>query len=505
MKKLHKYVNILLIVFFAALILVRLFIKLDAIGLMDFDESKHASEAYEMFKRNAWIAHTYYWEIDYFNSKPPLYYWLTNIMFRLFGVSMVNFKLPSVISGAVLCGVMSAFLVKLQNKRFGKKFLVLISVVLFLAGYLTMDTVYDFHGFRAGNFDGVYTLFALCAMVFVVKAREDNKYLIPMGAFLALAFLSKGFNLSSFVFCAICSVPFLAKEKRIKYILYSILTAILVVLPWAALRFRFDGLEFFYHMLFGEAEDKVVGGSLLYFREFPKLLTFRLLLYGLIFYLVAVAIREKNVKGWLLALLSDLKEYALLWIWFWIPILFYSWAGSCSEWYIYSSHVIAALLFAIYFTIGVDALSESKQALKVAASVVACLLLVVAARDGLKEIAWENQYAGTGGGPAYPFRTDMRTIKELYGDEYQGSYAYIMDVSRYSKEDTKDEFFYDLTAYAEFECDWHVMKGGIDAWENAEEGILVINKDILDQYIDRLAGHVIIHDDGYIYFIHDMY
>ncbi len=56
MKKLHKYANILLIVFFAVLILIRLFIKLDAIGLMEFDEAKHASEAYEMFKRKAWIA-----------------------------------------------------------------------------------------------------------------------------------------------------------------------------------------------------------------------------------------------------------------------------------------------------------------------------------------------------------------------------------------------------------------------------------------------------------------
>lgn len=505
MKKLHKYVNILLIVFFAALILVRLFMKLDAIGLMDFDESKHASEAYEMFKRNAWIAHTYYWEIDYFNSKPPLYYWLTNIMFRLFGVSMVNFKLPSVISGAVLCVVMSVFLVKLQNKRFDKKFLVLISLPLFLAAYLSMDLVFDFHGFRAGNFDGVYTLFVLCALVCIVKAREDNKYLIPMGAFLGLAFLSKGFNLSSFVFCCLFSIPFLAKEKRVKYILYSILTATLVVLPWAALRFRFDGLEFFYHMIFSEAEDKVVGGSLEYFRMMHTYLTFRLFFYGLIFYLVAIAIKEKSFKGWLKALLSDLKEYAILWIWFWVPILFYTWAGVCNDWYIYSSYVILSLLLAIYFTIGVEALSESGKVVRGLANVVGCVLLIIAAHNGITEIMWENEHAGTGGGPAYPYRSDMRTIKEMYGDQYQGSYVYMEDVSRYDPNTVKHEMFYDIIAYSEFECDWHAMKGGIDAWENAEDGILVINKNILDQFIDRLAGHVIIHDDGYIYFIHDMY
>lgn len=505
MKKLLKYSNIILIAFFAVLILFRLFIRLDAIGLTDFDESKHASEAYEMFKRNAWIAHTYQWEIDYFNSKPPLYYWLTNIMFRLFGVSIVTFKLPSAISGAVLCGVLSTFLYRLQAKRFDKKILALIAIPLFMASFLTMDSVYNFHGFRAGNFDGVYTLFALCAMIFVFKARQDNRYLIPMGAFLGLAFLSKGFNLTSFVFCSICSVPFLAKEKRVKYILYSILTAILVVLPWAALRFRFDGLEFFYHMLFSEAEDKVIGASLQYFRTLPHLLVFRLLFYGLIFYIVAIAVRESNLKGLLKALLSDLREYALLWVWMWVPVLFYSWAGSCSDWYIYSAHVIAALMFAIYFTLGLDALSNSSSSVKVISFLLACLLMAIAAKDGIYQILWFHENAGTGGGPAYPFRSDMQEIKEKYGDEYIGSYAYIMDVSRYSSEDTKDEFFFDLTGYAEYECDWHVMKGGIDAWENAEDGILVVNKDILDQYIDRLAGHVIIHDNGYIYFIHDMY
>ena len=162
-------------------------------------------------------------------------------------------------------------------------------------------------------------------------------------------------------------------------------------------------------------------------------------------------------------------------------------------------------MFAIYFTLGLDALSNSSSSVKVISFLLAYLLMAIAAKDGIYQILWFHENAGTGGGPDYPFRSDMQEIKEKYGDEYIGSYAYIMDVSRYSSEDTKDEFFFDLTGYAEYECDWHVMKGGIDAWENAEEGIMVINKDILDQYIDRLAGHVIIHDNGYIYFIHDMY
>ncbi len=508
MKKLHKYVTIVLIVFFAVLILLRLFDKIDAIGMMDFDESKHAVEAYEMFSRKAWIAHTYYWEIDYMNSKPPLYYWLTNIFFSLFGVSIVNFKLPSAISGLILCVILSVFLYKTEKKRFATGILPLVSVPLFLAGYLAMDGAYDFHGFRAGNFDGVYTLFLLVALIFAIRAREDNRNLIPMGAFMGLAFLAKGFNTTSIVFCAICSIPFLAKEKRIKYILYSILTAIIVVLPWAALRFKFDGTQLFYHKLFSEAEDKLIGGSFGYFWLMVDMPVFWLLVCGLVFYLIATAISERSIKGFFSALLTDLKENALFWIWFWVPIVFYSWAGTCNDWYIYSSFVLAALLFAIYFIAGVDALSKVERGntiLLVVSNLVACILLIFTATYEIGQIKWWHQNAGMGGGPAYPFWSDMREIKEKYGDEYQGSYVFMEDISRYNGKSIKHELFYDILAYAEYEGDWRGVKGGIDAWENAEEGILVINKDIADQFMDRLAGHVIIHDNGYLYFIHDFY
>ena len=114
-----------------------MFIKLDAVGITDYDEGKHAAEAYEMFHRDAWIAHTYYWEIDYFNSKPPLYYWLTNIFFKVFGVSMVSFKLPSVIAGALLCGIMALFLYRLQKKRFEGNVLALLAIPLFMASFIT--------------------------------------------------------------------------------------------------------------------------------------------------------------------------------------------------------------------------------------------------------------------------------------------------------------------------------------------------------------------------------
>ncbi len=505
MKKLYQFTNIILIVFFAALILARLFMTLEAIGIVDTDEAKHAAEAYEMYKRHAWIVHTYYWETDYMNSKPPLYYWLTNIFFSIFGVSIGVSKLPSAVAGAILCGVLSVFTYKLLSKRFEKKLLALISVLLFMACYLTMDNVFDYHGFRSTNFDAVYALFVLTGMVFFFKAREDNKYLIPVGLCFGLAFLSKGFNLTSIVLCAVISIPFLAKKDRIKYILYSVLTATLVVLPWAVLRFLFDGTAFFYQGFFGEADDKVKGWSFEYFQAIPGIITFRLLFFGILFYLIAVIVKEKSLKGALDTLWADLKEYALLWVWMIVPLLFYSWAGSCADWYIYTSYIIAALLFAIYVSNGVIALSESGSIAIVIANIVVIAFIVVCAKIGITEIVWWSGHSGTGGGLSYQFRGDLKEIREKYGDDYLGSDVYMEDFSRYDPQAISDELFYDMVAYSEYEYDWHAMKGGIDAWENAEDGIIVINKDLFDQYIDRLMGHVIIEDNGYLYFTHDMY
>lgn len=504
MKKAYKYINYFLIVFFAILVLIRLFYNLGAYGVTDLDEGKHAAEAYEMFRRNAWVAHTYYWEIDYMNSKPPLYYWLTNICFRLFGVNFTSFKLPSAIAAALTCAILCVFIYKDSRKNFSNELLPISAVTLFLGAFLSMDYLFDNHMFRAGNFDSVYCLFMFAGIICIIKARENNKFLIPMGAFAGLAFLAKGFNATTIVLSAICCIPFLAKEKRIKYILFSVITATLVVLPWAVLRFRFDGTEFFYYMFFGEAEDKIVGASLEYFLWMPTIITFRLLVYGLVFYLVALGIKTKSIKEYFCNLLSDLKDNAILWIWFWVPILFYSWAGYCNKWYIYSSCILAAVLFAVLVVKGAQALSETKVYLRAIASVFACFFIIYMTVDTFYQLSY-YPLAGTGGGPSLQFWGDLKEIEEKYGDEYQGSYVYIEDIDRLDDVSNRKDMFYDILPYAEIESDWYGIKGGIDAWENAEEGILVVNKELFEKYSDRLIGHVIINDNGYLYFTHDMY
>ena len=87
-----------------------------------------------------------------------------------------------------------------------------------------------------------------------------------------------------------------------------------MVLPWAVLRFRFDGTEFFYNMFFTEAEDKVIGAPWGYFQWISTILTFRLLVYGILFYLVALGIKAQSVKEFLADAKTDLRKHAILWV-----------------------------------------------------------------------------------------------------------------------------------------------------------------------------------------------
>ena len=504
-----RFIFILAIAAFLVLIGFRLFDKLDELGIADFDEAYHAVNAYEMFKDNRWIVNTYGGEVDYFNSKPPMGLWPSLILFHIFGTSMYLFKLPGAISGALVCLILSIFLFLLQKNRYKNEYglsgnVPYITVMLFTAAFLAMDMLFDYHLFRTGNFDALYTLFLMLGMVCIHLSRKDARFLIPFGIFTSCAFQTKSFNAVIAILAAICCYPFLEKGKRLKYTFGSIIAAVIAVLPWAVKRFMFDGTRFFHAMLFTEAEDKVRGLTLEFIRLVSGELVFQIL-FAVILVNGAVYFAYKKSTGNVKEdLLSNLNRNAVLWIWFLVPIVFYSIAGAPNEWYIYSSYIMAAILIAVYGGDVIAKLSAGKIPAKAAGALITIGIVAVCLADGLYALSYYDQ-AGQGGGPAYPFRADMRALKEEYGDTYRGANIYMQDVSRYNKKNEADYLFFDLAAYAMYEYDLVFQPGGIEAWMQDEDGIFVLNKNLWDKYSGQLTGYVVLHDDGYLYFSHDRY
>src|SRR4030043_2456963 len=77
------------------------FFRLGSVTLFDVDEAVFAEATREMVESGRWITPTYNGENRY--DKPILFYWLMAFLFKIFGVNEFAARLPSAVSGVLLC------------------------------------------------------------------------------------------------------------------------------------------------------------------------------------------------------------------------------------------------------------------------------------------------------------------------------------------------------------------------------------------------------------------
>jgi len=95
-----------------------------------------------------WIGHTFRGELDYYNTKPPLNFWLIAVSFKLFGVSLISLRLASVIAALATVSVLMWWV----RRRVGE------ANALF--GGLVLSTMFAFfyvHACRTANTDALNT------------------------------------------------------------------------------------------------------------------------------------------------------------------------------------------------------------------------------------------------------------------------------------------------------------------------------------------------------------
>lgn len=64
--------------------------------LTDWDEARHAINAYEMVQSGDYVVHTYLGETDLWNLKPPLSYWMIALGYKIFGYNALAIRAYSV-------------------------------------------------------------------------------------------------------------------------------------------------------------------------------------------------------------------------------------------------------------------------------------------------------------------------------------------------------------------------------------------------------------------------
>jgi 4-amino-4-deoxy-L-arabinose transferase-like glycosyltransferase len=228
----------------AGVLLLALFnvsFRLNRESVQEWDESLYATSAFEMVQSGQWVAHTFRGEIDYYNTKPPLNFWLIALSFKAFGVSLVSLRLASAI--ATWCTV--AVLLWWARRCLG------VTVSLFAGLVLsTMFAFYYVHAGRTANTDAVNTLLIVLTVVTLWEAREARWRLLWLGPILAAVFLLRG--MAVLMPLAIVAV-YLAwsrqlRRDRLGPVLGALVLFGIPVGAWLVARWHVDGWRFLQHL-----------------------------------------------------------------------------------------------------------------------------------------------------------------------------------------------------------------------------------------------------------------
>lgn len=213
--------------------------------LTNWDEAWHADMARNMVKTGNLI--TPIWNGKPFFDKPPLYFWLTALAFKLFNVSEFSARFFSALSGLGTVLVMYLLARLLFNSTTALLSLVVLSSTI---GFL--------YRARTGNLDLLLTFWILLSILSFYKGYmgRGNGWFWMMGVSIGLGFLTKGMVL--FVFPAL-AILYLLVKKEYKVVasppfIGGILLGIVISLSWALISFLVNGREFLHQFFLNQTE-----------------------------------------------------------------------------------------------------------------------------------------------------------------------------------------------------------------------------------------------------------
>jgi 4-amino-4-deoxy-L-arabinose transferase-like glycosyltransferase len=224
----------------AGVLLLALFsvgFRLNRQPVQEWDESLYAISAWEMVQSGQWVAHTFRGEVDYYNTKPPLNFWLIAASFKVFGVSLISLRLASVLAALATVAVLTWW----TRKYLGDTVSLFSGLVL-----STMFAFFYVHASRTANTDAIFTLLILLTAVTLSEAREARWRLLWLGPILAAVFLLRGMAV---IMPAVIVFAYAAWSRQLSRdrLVPALCAAALCLLPigaWAAARWRFDGWAF---------------------------------------------------------------------------------------------------------------------------------------------------------------------------------------------------------------------------------------------------------------------
>ncbi|MBP2632820.1 MAG: hypothetical protein H6Q70_3448 [Firmicutes bacterium] len=213
----------------AIISMIIIFFNLDGIPLLDPDEPVYAETPKEMFLYNDFISPRIFGE--YWYDKPPMYYWLVALSYKIFGINDFAARFPSASLAVICIFAMWYFGNKIFNQRTGmaSALILLTSIEYFYLG-------------KAAVTDITLNLFLTCSLFSFITKKYYLFYF-----FAGLAVLTKGpiglFFPSIIVIIYLVVTNNLKELTRIKLPLGIVIFSI-TALPWYIIMYHLHGSIF---------------------------------------------------------------------------------------------------------------------------------------------------------------------------------------------------------------------------------------------------------------------
>ncbi len=236
MKKQHI---LMLYCFLGFIIFYVFFYWLGTYHLLDVDETRYVNMAKEMFNTKDYL--TLYLNGDYFFEKPPLYFWIECLSFKLFGyISEFSARLPIVL----LSMLPALLLIFLCRKIKNDKFAIITTATLFTSlEYIFMT--------KLAILDSILSSFVVSSILcyfftFYVEEKSKKYFWILTYIFSALAVLAKGIPgiAIPMIIITISSIIFKTYKETLKYS-WGLIIFLIITLPWHLIMLKIHGSLFF--------------------------------------------------------------------------------------------------------------------------------------------------------------------------------------------------------------------------------------------------------------------
>ncbi len=227
----------------AAVLFVLYFTGLSSYGLTEPDEPRYAESAREMLEMKSYITPYYNYRPRW--EKPPLYYWMEMVSYRVFGVSEGSARIPSVVMAFMCAAFLFLVVSKCEGASYGIKaplaflsmpFVFVISHLsitdMTLCFFITLAS-YSLFLFLEG-WGGFWRTVAYISMALGVLTKGPVAFVIPIPSAVLYLVWKREFRRISSLFPLGGIAIFLA-----------------ISLPWFLHLYRAVGPEFFYRQTIG--------------------------------------------------------------------------------------------------------------------------------------------------------------------------------------------------------------------------------------------------------------